>query len=44
VKPKSRKNVGNGLAGASTRKPRGNNEVKEKWYHSRSSAVAWQDH
>ena len=28
VKPKRRKNVRNGLAGASTRKPRGNNKVK----------------
>ena len=44
MKPKRRNNVGNELARASARKPRGNNAVKEKWYHSRSSAVAWQDH
>ena len=30
VKPKRRKNAGNGLVGASARKSRGNNKVKEK--------------
>ena len=30
VKPKRRKNVENGLVGASACKPRGNNEIKEK--------------